>query len=104
MSIREGGSWRHRTGASPASFAPGTDSGTRADGVQFEDGEIVFKENAGQAVAVIDGQAVLERSHRLEFGVERILDENSSVEATAFFDTVSGRGVGLLSAPLSYNE
>jgi hypothetical protein len=83
-----------------AAFAPGADSGTRADGVEFEDGQVVFKENAGQAVAVIDGRAVLERSHRLEFGVERILDENSSVEATAFFDTFSGRGVGLLSAPL----
>lgn len=83
-----------------ASFAPGTDSGTRADGVEFEDGEIVFKENTGQAVAVIDGQAVLERSYRLEFGVERVLTENSTVEATAFFDTVSGRGVGLLSTPL----
>ncbi|MET0649358.1 MAG: carboxypeptidase regulatory-like domain-containing protein [Pyrinomonadaceae bacterium] len=82
-----------------ASLAPGTDSGTRADGVEFEDGEIVFKENTGQAVAVIDGQAVLERSHRLEFGVERILDENSTVEATAFFDTITGRGVGLLSTP-----
>jgi hypothetical protein len=83
-----------------ASYAPGADSGARADGVEFEDGQVVFKENPGQAVAVIDGQAVLERSHRLEFGIERILDENSSVEATAFFDTVSGRGVGLLSAPL----
>jgi hypothetical protein len=83
-----------------ASFSPGTDSATRADGVAFEDGEIVFKENAGQAVAVIDGQAVLERSHRLEVGVERVLDGNSTVEATAFFDTVSGRGVGLLSTPL----
>ncbi|MBV8856514.1 MAG: TonB-dependent receptor [Acidobacteria bacterium] len=83
-----------------ASLSPGTDPGTRADGVEFEDGQIVFKENAGQAVAVIDGQAVLERSHRLEFGVERVLDENSTVEATAFFDTVSGRGVGLLSTPL----
>lgn len=83
-----------------AAFAPGADAGTRADGVEFEDGQVVFKENPGQAVAVIDGQAVLERSHRLEFGVERILDENSSVEATAFFDTISGRGVGLLSAPL----
>ena len=83
-----------------ASFAPGADSGARADGIEFEDGEIVFKENPGQAVAVIDGQAVLERSHRLEFGVERVLTENSTVEATAFFDTISGRGVGLLSTPL----
>ncbi|MET0626369.1 MAG: carboxypeptidase-like regulatory domain-containing protein [Pyrinomonadaceae bacterium] len=83
-----------------ASFAPGADAATRTDGVEFEDGQVLFKENPGQAVAVIDGQAVLERSYRLEFGVERILDENSSVEATAFFDTVSGRGVGLLSTPL----
>jgi hypothetical protein len=83
-----------------ASFAPGADSGARADGVDFEDGQVVFKENPGQAVAVIDGQAILERTTRLEFGVERILDENSTVEATAFFDTVSDRGVGLLSAPL----
>jgi hypothetical protein len=83
-----------------ASLSPGADATTRADGVEFEDGQVVFKENQGQAVAVVDGQAVLERSHRLEFGVERVLDENSTVEATAFFDTVSGRGVGLLSAPL----
>ena len=83
-----------------AAFAPGSDAGARADGVEFEDGQVVFRENPGQAVAVIDGQAVLERSHRLEFGVERILDEYSTVEATAFFDTFSGRGVGLLSAPL----
>jgi hypothetical protein len=84
-----------------ASFSPGADSAARADGVAFEDGQVVFRENPGQAVAVIDGQAILERSTRLEFGVERILDENSSVEATAFFDTVSNRGVGLLSAPLA---
>ncbi|HEX8558728.1 MAG TPA: carboxypeptidase-like regulatory domain-containing protein [Pyrinomonadaceae bacterium] len=84
-----------------ASFSNGSDPSTRADGVEFEDGQVVFKENAGQAVAVIDGRAVLERSHRLEFGVERVLgDGSATVEATAFFDTVSGRGVGLLSAPL----
>jgi hypothetical protein len=35
----------------------------------------------------------------LEFGVERILDNSSNLEATAFFDTTTGRGVGLLSTP-----
>src|SRR5215213_212764 len=80
-------------------FAPGSDPAARAEGVDFEDGQIVFKENEGQPVAFVDGQAVMERSHRLEFGVERILDESSSVEATAFFDTFSGRGVGLMSVP-----
>ena len=42
---------------------------------------------------------VVERSHRLEFGIERVLDNSSNVEATAFFDTTSGRGVGMFSAP-----
>jgi hypothetical protein len=82
-----------------ASLAPGQDAATRADGVEFEDGQVVFKENAGQAVAFVDGRAVMDRSHRLEFGVERVLDNNSSVETSAFFDTVSGRGVGLMSIP-----
>jgi len=78
-------------------------SGGEEDGIQsvatFEDEQVVFRGNAVRPVAFIDGQAVLERSHRLEFGIERVLDNNSNVEATAFFDTTSGRGVGLLSLP-----
>jgi hypothetical protein len=83
-----------------ASLTQGTDAATRSDGVEFEDGQVVFNENEGQAVALVDGQAVMERSHRLEFGVERVLDGSSSVDASAFFDTVNGRGVGLLSTPV----
>src|SRR5688572_7487661 len=82
-----------------AAFASGGDE----DGIQsvarFEDEQVVFRGNPVRPVAFIDGQAVLERSHRLEFGIERVLDNNSNVEATAFFDTTSGRGVGLLSMP-----
>jgi len=82
-----------------AAFAAGGDE----DGIQsiasFEDDQIVFRQQPLRPVAFIDGEAVLERSHRLEFGIERVLDNNSSVEATAFFDTTSGRGVGLLAAP-----
>jgi len=84
-----------------AAFASGGDE----DGIQsvatFEDGQVVFRHQAARPVAFVDGQAVLERSHRLELGIERVLDNNSNVEATAFFDTTSGRGVGLLSAPAS---
>jgi hypothetical protein len=73
------------------------------DGIQsianFEGEQIVFRAQPTNPVAYIDGQAVLERSHRLEFGVERVLDNSSNVEATAFFDTTSGRGVGYLSVP-----
>jgi hypothetical protein len=82
-----------------AAFASGGDE----DGIQsvatFENEQVVFRGQPVRPVAFIDGQAVLERSHRLEFGVERVLDNSSSVEATAFFDTTSGRGVGLLSGP-----
>jgi hypothetical protein len=80
-------------------------SGGEEDGIQsvatFEDDQVVFRNQPVRPVAFIDGQAVLERSHRLEFGVERVLDNSSNVEATAFFDTTSGRGVGLLSGPAS---
>ncbi len=82
-----------------AAFASGGDE----DGIQsvatFEDEQVVFRRQALRPVAFVDGQAVLERSHRLELGVERVLDNSSNVEATAFFDTTSGRGVGLLSFP-----
>jgi len=78
-------------------------SGGEEDGIQsvanFEGEQIVFRTQANRPVAFVDGQAVLERSHRLEFGVERVLDNNSNVETTAFFDTTSGRGVGLMSFP-----
>jgi hypothetical protein len=84
-----------------AAYAPGADAGTRVESVSLgEDVPILFKELTGQDVAVVDGRAVLARTNRLEFGVERVLSNSSSVEATAFFDTVDGRGVGLLSAPL----
>lgn len=82
-----------------AAFASGGDE----DGIQsvaaFEDEQVVFLQQASRPVAFVDGQAVLERSHRLEFGIERVLDNSSNVEVTAFFDTTSGRGVGLLSIP-----
>ena len=84
-----------------AAFASGGDE----DGIQsvatFENEQVIFREQSVRPVAFIDGEAVLERSHRLEFGVERVLDNSSNVEATAFFDTTTGRGVGLLSGPSS---
>jgi hypothetical protein len=84
-----------------AAFASGGDE----DGIQsvatFENDQVVFRDQPARPVAFIDGEAVLERSHRVEFGVERVLDNSSNVEATAFFDTTTGRGVGLLSGPAS---
>jgi hypothetical protein len=84
-----------------AAYAPGGDEMQVQSWAEFEGDAIAFKPPVSVPVALVDGRAVMERSRRLEFGVERILDNESSVEATAFFDTTSDRGVGLMSAPLS---
>jgi hypothetical protein len=46
------------------------------------------------------GTPVPDRSYRLQVGGEQILSDRSSVEVMAFFDTVSGHGLGLLAIPV----
>jgi Carboxypeptidase regulatory-like domain len=84
-----------------AAYVPGGGEEHTQSVAGFEGTQVVFTDAGNRPVAYIDGQAVMERSRRLEFGVERVIDNNSNVEATAFFDTTSGRGVGFLSTPLS---
>lgn len=84
-----------------AAFAPAGNEDRVQSIAAFEDSQISFVEDNHRPVAYIDGQAVMERTSRVEFGVERVIDNSSSVEATAFFDTTDGRGVGLLSVPMS---
>ncbi|HEU4478492.1 MAG TPA: TonB-dependent receptor [Pyrinomonadaceae bacterium] len=84
-----------------AAYAPGGDEGETQSVASFEGTDVVFTNAGNRPIAVIDGQAVMERSHRLEFGVERVLSNDSSLEATAFLDTTSGRGVGFLRTPIS---
>ena len=84
-----------------AAYAPGGAEDRTQSIAAFEDSQVVFTEGARRPIAFVDGQAVMERSHRLEFGVERVVDDKSSLEGTAFFDTTVGRGVGLLSMPIT---
>jgi hypothetical protein len=84
-----------------ASYAPGGQENLVQSMAEFEDGPVFFRQPGTGAVALVEGRAVMEKSRRFEFGVERALDESSSVEASAFFDTTSGRGVGLLSTPVN---
>jgi hypothetical protein len=84
-----------------AAYAPGGAEDAIQSIASFEDSEVIFSEPANRPTAFVDGRAVMERSHRLELGMERVLDDRSSVEATGFFDTTTGRGVGLLSVPIS---
>lgn len=84
-----------------ASYVPGGREGGIQSVAGFEDTQVVFTDPNARPVAYVDGQAVMERSHRLEFGVERVIDNYSNLEASVFFDTTSGRGVGLLSLPMN---
>ncbi|HEX3280213.1 MAG TPA: carboxypeptidase regulatory-like domain-containing protein [Pyrinomonadaceae bacterium] len=84
-----------------AGYAAGGDEARTQSIAAFENSQIAFTDMAKRPIAFVDGQAVMERSHRLEFGVERVLDNKSTVEATAFFDTTSGRGIGMLSTPMT---
>jgi hypothetical protein len=82
-----------------ASFAPGGTEMTQQSTASFETGDVIFRQP--QPIAFVGGRAVMGQSRRLEFGVERVLDNRSSVEATAFMDMTGGRGIGLMATPLS---
>ncbi|MEJ7700418.1 MAG: hypothetical protein WKF71_12340 [Pyrinomonadaceae bacterium] len=58
--------------------------------------QVLFREPVSvQDIIVEDNKPKMNKSRRLEFGIERVLSNKSSIEANAFFDAVSGRGVGL---------
>ncbi len=82
-------------------YAPGGEEDNVQSMAIFEDTQVAFREAGKRPIAFVDGRAVMDRSHRLEFGVERVINNKSNLEGTAFFDTTSGRGVGLLSTPMS---
>jgi hypothetical protein len=84
-----------------ANLTPGSSSDS-ASRINLESGEVEFAEPRPVAITNTPGgsrQAVMDQSYRLEFGGEQILSDKSSLEMMAFFDTVSGHGVGLLSIP-----
>lgn len=70
---------------------------------EFEDGDVILADTveASQAMMAPDGGLLIERTRRFEFGVERVLDNRSRIEATGFFDTTDDRGVGLMRLPAS---
>ena len=68
--------------------------------IELEDAQIVFREPVSVEDLVLEnGRPRMNRASRFEFGVERVLDNASSIEANAFTDTVFGRGVGFTFAP-----
>src|SRR6185436_7381298 len=82
-------------------YAPGGEETAIQSSASFEDTDVIFKRPQSQPVAFVGGRAVMGQSRRLEFGVQRVLDNRASLEAAAFLDMTGGRGVGLMSMPLS---
>jgi len=81
-----------------AALLPGS-SRSIQESVSLEENEIVFTQPETYIAA---GEQVLpNRSRRIEFGLDRILSEDSNIQAAFFFDTASNRGVGILAVPIN---
>ncbi len=82
-------------------FTSQTEERSWAREIELEDAQVMFRDPVTvEDIVVEDGAPVMNRSSRLEFGIERILSSRSSIEANAFFDSTATRGVGLASLPL----
>src|SRR5207302_8575322 len=84
-----------------ASYAPAGDEGAIQSTASFERAEVYFEQPSSQPVAFVGGRAVMGQSRRLEFGLQRVLDNRSNIDAAAFLDMTRGRGVGLMATPIS---
>lgn len=81
-------------------YAATSEEPTWQRAIELENTQVLFREPiAFQEIAVEEEKPQIPKSRRLEFGVERVLSNSSSVEANVFFDAVAGRGVGLLNIP-----
>lgn len=73
--------------------------------IELEGAQVFFRDPVSiEDVAIENGKPVMNRSSRLEFGIERVLDNSSSIEANVFVDSVFGRGVSFALAPFDSAE
>lgn len=83
-----------------AAYTTFTEERTWSKAIEFENAQVLFREPAVvQDLVIENGKPVMNKSSRFEFGVERILDSKSSIEANVFFDATMTRGVGFTSMP-----
>jgi hypothetical protein len=78
------------------SYTTQTEQRTWQRVIELESSQVLFRDPVAiQDIPIKDGRPKLNKSTRLEFSVERVLDNRSTVEASVFFDSVVSRGVGL---------
>jgi hypothetical protein len=88
-----------------AALIPGTNGWRQTqEGLDTENLQTRFESQPAEVAMMSDagGAPIADRSRRLEVGFEQVFGDegDSSVEAAAFFDTISGHGVGVLALPL----
>ena len=72
---------------------------TWSDVIDFEGNQVLFRQQyEPRAITLEEDSPKMIRNSRFEFGAERVLDNKSNIEAVAFFDSVTGRGIGLSEA------
>ena len=73
-----------------------------ARAIELEDAQVIFREPVAIDDFVIENsKPVMNRSSRFEIGIERVLDNRSSLDANVFVDATFARGVGFAAMPLS---
>ena len=83
-------------------YTTATESRTWSSVAELEGESVLFRDPVSMQEFVVEkGKPRMAKNTRLEFGIERVLDNKSNIEAGVFFDTVSGRGVGLVSLPFN---
>lgn len=83
-------------------YTTATEERTWSSMAELEDAQILFREPVAMQDFVVENEKPqMMKNSRLEFGIERVLDNQSSIEANVFFDAVSGRGVGLSNLPFN---
>lgn len=79
-----------------SAFTQQTEERTWANAVDFEDASVTFRDPVSvDDLVVAENKPQMNKSTRFEVGLERVIDNRSSVEMNAFFDATLGRGVGL---------
>lgn len=79
-----------------SAFTTQTEERSWANAIELEGESFAFAEPVSVEDFVVDsGKPLMNKSRRLEFGVERILDGRSSIDTNVFFDTTLSKGVGL---------
>jgi len=83
-----------------ASYTSPTDDRTWMQAVELDGTELLFVEPVAiEDLVIAEGRPSMNKSRRLEFGLERVLDNCSSIEGNIFIDTTFGRGVGFNALP-----